>query len=804
MSNTNGGTFTSSGGGAFAKSLYVGTNLTVGGNLTISGTTTSVNSTNVLINDNIIALNSGPSGTGFDSGFLTQRYQIDNTDGTGDVVNDTVEETYALSDATSTTITLPGGANATTDYYKGWWIKITSGTANNHVRQITSYNGTTKVATLVTAFSITPASTNTINLYNKQYSTFVWQEANDRFVTAFTAIDPSAGSVNIIDYANFATNNQNILSTDTSTSSTTGSLQIEGGIGIANATDATSSTNGGTFTSAGGGAFAKALFVGTTLTANTLAGTLSIASQPSITSLGTLTGLTVSSSSSTSIRLIDTGTTSVVNTLEVSHYLSSGTAGVGIGSSMSFRAPNAAGTIISYGKISAISSNVTGGSHAGGLFFASVFNGLYVDSLNLTSSSATNSTLALLGASSTISSANMICSSTLTLGATALTSSIVSVLSGVTAGTATANKVLIVDGSKNITGINEIDITGAYYSAKSAGSASFVSNWPSTSYFGIGADTASADNNMRLGICSISGVWSGYANVKCADINVTDRLTTTASGYGFQHQVSSGAEIVSWASTSFGQFGTLSNHPFELLQNNAVKATIATNGYFGILKRDPSYPLDVSGSATYTTPGSTYRYRNDTGANGSYAGNSVSICARFNSPIAVATEIYVTSDERIKTNINNISNEFAKKFILKVNSVSFNYIKSRGGSFHYGYIAQDLARNGFEDIINLVKDDELEEFIHEDGGMSPKGFCLHVSYQNIIPILGQNIKNIYEDNEKLENRVKNLEDKVCDLEEKNKTLLEKHVKSALQLQDLESRLKKLEDVLLNSSISILN
>ena len=43
---------------------------------------------------------------------------------------------------------------------------------------------------------------------------------------------------------------------------------MSGGIGISNTTNATSSTNGGTFTSAGGGAFAKKLYVGTDINCN--------------------------------------------------------------------------------------------------------------------------------------------------------------------------------------------------------------------------------------------------------------------------------------------------------------------------------------------------------------------------------------------------------------------------------------------------------------------------------------------------------------------------------------------------------
>ena len=54
-------------------------------------------------------------------------------------------------------------------------------------------------------------------------------------------------------------------STTSSTSNTTGASTLSGGIGISNTTDAVSATNGGTFTTAGGAAIAKKLFVGTTL-----------------------------------------------------------------------------------------------------------------------------------------------------------------------------------------------------------------------------------------------------------------------------------------------------------------------------------------------------------------------------------------------------------------------------------------------------------------------------------------------------------------------------------------------------------
>jgi len=379
--STNGGTFTSAGGGAFAKKLFVGStlsvasDLTVGGNLIVTGTTTSINSTSTNILDNTLILNSGPAGTGYDAGVITKRYQVDNAAGTGDVVNDTAKENQAIATPGESTIILSASASSIDNYYNDWWVRISGGPANNQVRQVSSYVGSTRTLNLKTSLSVSPTSA-TISLYNKGFTSLHWNETNKRFTTAFTTSDISTGTLSIIDYADFATNNIIGLSTTASTSNTTGAIRLAGGIAISNATDATSSTNGGTFTSAGGGAFAKKLFVGANLTV----------------------------SSTSSLRTTDAANASVTYPIDVSHFLSSGTAANGIGSGMTFNAPNDAGTIISYGRMWAQASSVAALAHAGTLSFSPVFNGAFANSLSLSATSATKSVLALAGATSSITS----------------------------------------------------------------------------------------------------------------------------------------------------------------------------------------------------------------------------------------------------------------------------------------------------------------------------------------------------------------------------------------------------------------
>ena len=663
-------------------------------------------------------------------------------------------------------------------------------------------------------------------------------------------------------------------------------------------------------------------------------------SSSNITSgLNSLTATTLTATGSASIRITDTDTTTVVNALDVSHYLSSGTAAIGIGSAMLFNAPNNSGSIITYGKISAISSSVTAGSHAGGFVFSSTFGGSFVDALTLTSSSSTNSTLTLAGASSTFVATNMTCSGTFTLGGSALTSSLFSSLSGVTAGTAAASKALIVDANIDIGNIRNLTATGnVNYTASSLSTintvdprttaTSYISlndcpiylrgtaagdknhflcyagNTGQTSWFsgkGFGnpgspndgpvlagynavvigttissevisavftnssislvpavncsstlkatsigvnsqtpacpIDCGATAANMNLNLfgqtfglgpnnsllnyyaggghkwwnagSSVISVGQGTAlmtlssggnlsttgSVTASSGNVTaanGRVQMTNNGYGYSHfSGSNGVELNTYADGSSCSLGSYSNHAFGLYANNSSKRlTVQTNGQIAINSGQLGtniYPLHVSTWCTSTEFANPAEKFSTTSGGTNWDGTQWGNCsARFNDNIVAASFIGM-SDIRIKTNIEKIPNEFCKEFIMNCTPVSYNLKKdlSRGiNNTQFGYIAQDLEKNGFHYLVTHFSDDgdeNLIEIIEDVNGReykSPAGVLLSVSYTEIIPLLATNIKTIYEDNEKLETRVN-------DLEEKNKTLLENN-------QDLLKRLELLE------------
>jgi len=207
--------------------INIGTNnsvTTIHGDLIVEGTTTTVNSNVVTIEDNIIVVNSAPSGSS-DGGLAVKRYQYANDTGSGDVVGDTPEEfgNVGSGDNTATTINLGTSASSENDYYNGYWIKITSGTGALQVRRIKSYNGSTRIATIYDTSDqmgilgnpsptegldlITPPdTTSSYALYPCHYVMNIWDESADEFAFICSSNAPG-NTAQIAHYADVHMNN---------------------------------------------------------------------------------------------------------------------------------------------------------------------------------------------------------------------------------------------------------------------------------------------------------------------------------------------------------------------------------------------------------------------------------------------------------------------------------------------------------------------------------------------------------------------------------------------------------------------
>jgi hypothetical protein len=199
-------------------------------------------------------------------GLAFQRYQSSNDSGTGELVTDEYvffDSIPNQTSASSNQIKFSNLLNSTDNYYNGWWIKIVSGSNSNQVRQIVSYNGAQRVATLNSAWTTqNPANGDTVYFYNSQYVSFYYNNTSKRFEMVYNTRDKTTKAVTSYDYVDLKVNHIDLSDTTASFTSSVGSLSTPGGINISNTTDASSCTSGGTLTTLGGVGIRKRLHVG--------------------------------------------------------------------------------------------------------------------------------------------------------------------------------------------------------------------------------------------------------------------------------------------------------------------------------------------------------------------------------------------------------------------------------------------------------------------------------------------------------------------------------------------------------------
>ena len=169
-----------------------------------------------------------------------------------------------------------------------------------------------------------------------------------------------------------------------------------------------------------------------------------------------------------------------------------------------------------------------------------------------------------------------------------------------------------------------------------------------------------------------------------------------------------------------------------------------------------TFPLEL-GSVSYNM--STSRgYINQYGSSGVASNNITSnYSLRTEGSIICGGEVNIVSDVRVKKNIKNIDNNYCKEFINKTNPVTYE-LKTEIGKVHHGYIAQELIKTGFADLVSIIPDLNIKELIDNDGFTSPANEKYVVCYDKIIPILATCITDLYKENNELKNKINNIFD----------------------------------------------
>jgi hypothetical protein len=165
--------------------------------------------------------------------------------------------------------------------------------------------------------------------------------------------------------------------------------------------------------------------------------------------------------------------------------------------------------------------------------------------------------------------------------------------------------------------------------------------------------------------------------------------------------------------------------------------------------------VTISGSAGYNL--GSYGYLNSSGLTGTTSGPSnYSLVA--NQRIA-ASEFNAYSDERLKNIIESVSVTESKNFILNTQPIKFTWKNNEETGIKIGYSAQEVIKAGFDNLVGVIPNESLEEYIDSDGFLSPSGSQLTVNYEQIIPYHSVVIKHLLEKIEELENQLLELKSK---------------------------------------------
>ncbi len=505
-----------------------------------------------------------------------------------------------------------------------------------------------------------------------------------------------------------------------STSTTTGSIVTTGGVGIALDVYVGGSVN-----------------ITGSLTADELTGTLQTSSQPNITSVTTL-DITGHDGSEVGLSLggtLLTATASQLNDIVNGNYSPefvsaevtgdltvSGHNGSTVGLVLGSTLVTATGTELNYldgstpgtvvaGKAVVVDSNkdissfrnLTATNLTGTLQTASQPNVTSVTTLDITGHDASTAGLSLNGVLITASATELNYVDT-------------------TAGSAQASKALVLDTSRNIDNINSLTAANLTGTIQTAAQPNITSVGTLTSL------TTSGDLTV------------GETVISETDIAKIDSITNGTA--------SAGKALVIDSSKNISGIGAI------------AAATLAIGS-----PANTDLPIEI-GYTSYQFTGS-YAYSNNSNAHGlaeAGTGDIANYSLRTDGRILCTGEIQLTSDRRMKENIIELAPDLAKKFVMTTTPVKFNW-KSSDGVIDYGYIAQDVMKAGFNDLVMITPQIGMEEIIEEDGFVNPKDAKFTLSPGKIVPLLALNQREVFDQLEAKDQKIQELESRLEKLEQ---------------------------------------
>lgn len=215
----------------------------------------------------------------------------------------------------------------------------------------------------------------------------------------------------------------------------------------------------------------------------------------------------------------------------------------------------------------------------------------------------------------------------------------------------------------------------------------------------------------------------------CVDLDFNTGVSSSRCRMG----VTSGGKLYVNAGASFG---TTTDTGFGYVYINGSDTVTYTNYAF------------LTGSGNVGTNGTS---------------GSIPVSLRTSNRIVSGQELGVLSDRRLKENIHSLPDKVVDSFFDNVNSVEYNYRNSKKKS--YGFVAQDFIKStDLQNMIDIVPNNNVSEVDKEYN--IPAGQSLVLSKEEIIPILTEAVRNLRNDNADLKKRVSDLESLVQSLLDK--------------------------------------
>ncbi|KAG6943709.1 hypothetical protein JG688_00017471 [Phytophthora aleatoria] len=207
-------------------------------------------------------------------------------------------------------------------------------------------------------------------------------------------------------------------------------------------------------------------------------------------------------------------------------------------------------------------------------------------------------------------------------------------------------------------------------------------------------------------------------------------LGSNLSPVEFQIEVHNGSL---GTSTNASWIGNITANDLRFGTSNTTQMVLTAGGRLGIGTATPSASLTVPGtvSVSFGTGGSTvYRLRTDSGVTESaLVPISYSVAAVFGGYIA-CTAMAMTSDRRLKKDIQIAPLDRIKRLYDNVDVCLYDWIESENRpGQEVGLIAQDLVSAHLTDLVSVFYRDDIEE--GDDPSLEPAKQQLNVDYSRI-------------------------------------------------------------------------